>query len=55
MASRRHLGFRLTGPRPIHRPALAATGADAAIIWGVAIGFGAILTGAYLTTRKPKH
>ena len=27
----------------------------AAIVWGVVIGFGAILTGAYLTTRKPKH
>ena len=38
--------------RPTHRPALAATGADAAIVWGVVIGFGAILTGAYLTTRK---
>ena len=24
----------------------------AAIVWGVVIGFGAILTGAYLTTRK---
>lgn len=34
---------------------LAATGADAAIVWGVVIGFGAILTGACLTTRKPKH
>lgn len=41
--------------RPTHRPALAATGADAAIVWGVVIGFGAILAGAYLTTRKPKH
>ena len=41
--------------RPTHRPALAATGADAAIAWGVVIGFGAILTGVYLTTRKPKH
>ena len=38
--------------RPTHRPALAATGADAAIVWGVVIGFGAILTGVYLTTRK---
>ena len=37
------------------RDELAATGADAAIAWGVSIGFGAILTGADLATRKPKH
>lgn len=37
------------------RDELAAIGADAAIVWGVSIGFGAILAGAYLATRKPKR
>ena len=49
------LAATTSADRPTHRPALAATGADAAIVWGVSIGFGAILTGAYLATRKPKH